>query len=70
MKPLVDQPSAAPSRKWWAGALAAVLVNGAFGFLDAVWPDHPFAPYKADLIGWAVAGIMLASQYLTRNRAP
>jgi predicted outer membrane lipoprotein len=69
MSDLVNQPSAAPTRKWWAGVIAGVLVNAAFGVLDAVWPDHPFDPYKADLIGWVTMGAMAFAAYMARNRA-
>jgi predicted outer membrane lipoprotein len=69
MSDLVNQPSAAPTRKWWAGVLAGVIVNAAFGVLDAVWPDHPFNPYKADLIGWVTIGAMSFAAYMARNRA-
>lgn len=67
--PLINQPSAMPTRKWWAGLIAGVLVNAGFGALDFVWPDHPFAPYKADAIGFATVGVMSVTMYFTRNRA-
>jgi hypothetical protein len=66
---LKNQPTAAPSRKWWALVIAGVLVNAAYGALDAVWPAHPFAPYKAEIIGWVVLAVGAASAYMTRNRA-
>ena len=69
MTKLVNQPSAAPTRKWWAFVIAGMVVNGAFGALDAAWPEHPFGPYKADIIGWAVVVVGAASAYFTRNRA-
>jgi lysozyme len=66
---LVNQPTAAPTRKWWALVLAGFVVNGAFGALDAFWPDHPFAPYKAEIIGWAVLAVSAVAAYMTKNRA-
>jgi len=69
MAKLVNQPTAAPTRKWWAFVIAGVVVNGAFGALDAAWPDHPFTPYKAEVIGWAVVVVGAISGYFTRNRA-
>jgi len=66
---LVNQPSAAPTRKWWALVIAGFVVNGGFGALDALWPDHPFAPYKAEIIGWAVLGVSAVAAYMTKNRA-
>jgi intracellular septation protein A len=69
MSDLVNQPSWAPTRKWWAGALAMVVANVGFGVLDAAWPDHPFTPYKADIIGWLVGVFMLIAAWFARNRA-
>ena len=66
---LVNQPSAMPTRKWWAGLIAGVLVNAAFGALDVLWPDHPFAPYRADAIGYVTVAVMSGAAYLVRNRA-
>jgi hypothetical protein len=45
-----------------------VVVNGAFGALDAAWPDHPLGPYKAEVIGWGVVAVGAISGYFTRNR--
>jgi hypothetical protein len=69
MNPLVNQPTGAPTRKWWAGVLAGVIVNAAYGAADAIWPGHPFDPYKADIIGWATVGSMALAAYMTKNRA-
>ncbi len=66
---LVNQPTAAPSRKWWAGLIAGVLVNAAYGAADYLWPGHPFEPYKGEAIGWAVLAVTLVTQYFSRNRA-
>lgn len=67
---LVNQPSSAPTRKWWAGAIAGAAVNAAYGVMESLWPDHPFAPYKAEIIGYVTMGVMLIVQYFTRNRGP
>ena len=66
---LVNQPTAAPSRKWWAGLIAGVLVNAAYGAADYLWPGHPFEPYKGEAIGWTVLAVTLVTQYFSRNRA-
>lgn len=66
---LVNQPTAAPSRKWWAGLIAGVIVNAAYGAADYLWPGHPFEPYKGEAIGWAVLAVTLVTQYFSRNRA-
>lgn len=66
---LVNQPTAAPSRKWWAGLIAGVVVNAAYGALDVLWPGHPFEPYKGEIIGWVVLGVALAAGYFSRNKA-
>lgn len=66
---LVNQPTAAPSRKWWAGLIAGVIVNAAYGAADYLWPGHPFEPYKGEAIGWAVLAVTLVAQYFSRNRA-
>jgi lysozyme family protein len=67
--PLVNQPTLEPSRKWWFGLMAGVLVNAAYGVLDQVFPGHPFNEFKADIIGWVTVAAMSASAYLARNRA-
>lgn len=66
---LVNQPTAAPSRKWWAGLIAGVIVNAAYGAADYLWPGHPFEPYKGEAIGWAVLAVTLVTQYFSRNKA-
>ena len=66
---LANQPTAAPTRKWWALVIAGVVVNGAFGALDVLWPDHPFTPYRGEVTGWAVLGVSAIAAYLTKNRA-
>jgi hypothetical protein len=67
--PLVDQPSAAPTRKWWAGLLAGVVVNMIYAVLDYTLPGHPFTEFKAEAIGWLTTGAMAGAAYMTKNRA-
>ena len=69
MTQLVNQPNAMPTRKWWSFVIAGAVVNAAFGALDAAWPGHPFEPYRADLIGWAVIAVGAIAAYFTKNKA-
>ncbi len=66
---LVNQPSAAPQRKWWAALIAGVLVNAAYGAADFLWPGHPFEPYKGEIIGWTVVVVGSIAHYFTREKA-
>ena len=62
---LIDQPTAAPTRKMWAVILAAFLVNGALGAL------RQFSPEIADAIpaqGMIDALAMIAAGYFVREK--
>lgn len=66
---LVNQPTSAPSRKWWALVIGGVIVNAAYGAVDVMWPGHPFEPYKGEIIGWATVTVSAIAAYYTRNKA-
>lgn len=63
---LIDQPTAAPTRKMWAVIVAAFIVNGALGVL------RQFAPEIADAIpAQQYIDMLMAvlAGYMVRDRA-
>jgi hypothetical protein len=65
---LTDQPSAAPTRKWWAMMIAGAVVGAAYAVLDTVWPGHPLEPFKAEAVASTMILVQGVVTYMTRNR--
>lgn len=62
---LIDQPSAAPSRKMWAVILAAFVVGGAKQVLAAFAPEVAEAIPASD---WIEPLAMILAGYFVRDK--
>lgn len=62
---LVDQPTAAPTRKMWAVILAAFLVNGLIGTAEYFFPDLTGLLPATE---WIDALAMIMAGYFVRER--
>jgi hypothetical protein len=63
---LIDQPTAAPSRKMWAVIIAAFVVGGAKQVLATFAPDIAEAIPASD---WIDPIAMILAGYFVRDRA-
>lgn len=68
-KPLINQPSAAPSRKWWVGLLAGAATGAISGAAAVLWPDADLTPLLQQVDKWVTLGVAFAAAYMARNRA-
>ncbi|TPE42928.1 hypothetical protein [Amaricoccus solimangrovi] len=67
--PLVDQPSAAPTRKLWAVILSGMVISVLRTLLTTYAPELPAEDLLAQLGPYVQLGVMAAAGYLTRERA-
>lgn len=70
-RPLVNQPTAAPSRKLVYLVIAGMVTAAVRVVLETFVPGAPFTedilPYINE---WVIIGIMAFVGYMTKNRAP
>jgi hypothetical protein len=67
MPQLVNQPTLAPTRKWWVGAIAAFVVGGGQAVLNHLVPGLGSA-IPGDQFIPILAGLF--ASYMARERAP
>ena len=66
---LVDQPSAAPTRKVVAGGLAGAVAFVVMAGWNRLFPTAPIpAEFATEIAGVVILGATLVTQYFTRNR--
>lgn len=69
MTRLVNQPSAAPTRKIGVGLIAAVIVAAVQGGAQVVLPQTDLSEIMAALGPWITTAVYFIAGYLTRERA-
>lgn len=67
MTKLVNQPTAKPTRKIWAGFIAAALVGACRGVTDLLWPELDLGAIYHEAELWLVAGIPVVVSYFTKE---
>lgn len=67
--PLVDQASAAPTRKLWAVIISGLVMSVLRSLLVTYLPDLPADDILLQIAPYVQVGVMAAAGYLTRNRA-
>jgi hypothetical protein len=66
---LVDQPTAAPTRKVVAGGLAGAVAFVVMVGWNRLFPSTPIpAEFATEIAGVVILGVTLLTQYFTRNR--
>lgn len=68
--PLVDQPSAAPTRKLIVGGSVGAVAFVIMAIWNRLFPTVPIpAEYATEIAGGVILVVTLVTQYFTRNRA-
>ncbi len=68
--PLVDQPSAAPTRKLIVGGSVGAVAFVIMAIWNRLFPAVPIpAEYATEIAGGVILVVTLVTQYFTRNRA-